>query len=393
MKYIYGSEGRGGRGFARMLLVAMLGGVLGALLVLYSLPVIYPDLGLQAAPDPPPAQDQGQDRTPDSGGIVGIPFAGDSVVDIVEAVGPAVVGVVSLQIYRDYWTGREFERAPGGSGVIIDPRGYIVTNYHVIQDAQEVLVSLQDGRQVEAEITGIDPPTDLAVLKIGDGTEEFPSASFADSDKIRVGELAVAIGNPISLRFQRSVTVGVVSGIRDMLYGQQDGLERVFQLIQTDASINPGNSGGPLLDGRAAIIGINTLKIADATTEGMGFAIPSNTVKRITDDLIKEGHVRRAWLGISVLMAEEARQRLRVDVVDGIYLANVSSESPAAEAGLRVGDVITAIRGQPVSTTVDLLITLEHSYPGQDLEMTINREGQEFKVAPALGEMPRYWGQ
>lgn len=388
VEYIYDrNRRRNGRGFLRVLLGAVLGSLLGGLLVLYSLPLIYPDLfesGEFLLPQPQNGRIQENEK-------IESPLAGGTVVDIVDQAGPTVVGVVSRQVLRDFWTGREYERTPGGSGVFIDPRGYIITNYHVIEGAQEVIVSLQDGRTMEAEIAGIDPPTDLAVLKVGDGQETFPYSQFADSDRIKVGELAVAIGNPISMRFQRSVTVGVVSGIRDTLYGQHEGIQRVFQLVQTDASINPGNSGGPLLDGRAEIIGINTLKIGAQDVEGMGFAIPSNTVKRIASDLIEMGHVRRAWMGISVLGADEARQRLRVDIPDGVFIADISSESPADQAGMKAGDVIVEINGKPVRETVDLLVFLEHSYPGDEAVFTVKREDSRMVFTPVLGVMPQYW--
>lgn len=387
MDYIYGHRRRQG-GFLRVLAAALVGGVLGGLLVLYSLPVIYPDIFEQGDLLLPEPQQQR-----DNGGRADIPFAGDTVVDIVDRISPAVVGVVSRQVLRDFWTGQEYERTPGGSGVFIDPRGYIVTNYHVIEDAQEIIVSLYDGRTLEAEIVGIDPPTDLAVLKVGDGEETFTYAEFADSDGIRVGELAVAIGNPISMRFQRSVTVGVVSGMPDTLYGQHEGIQRVFELVQTDASINPGNSGGPLLDGMGSIIGINTLKIDAQAVEGMGFAIPANTVRRIVQDLVELGFVERAWMGISVLEAEQARQQLNVEVPDGIFVADISDDSPADAAGMRAGDVIVEISGQSVAQTVDLLIFLEHSYPGDMVAFTVEREGSRHTLEVTLGKMPQYWGR
>ncbi len=368
-------------GLLGMVVAAVLGGILGGLLVLQLVPGLLPDPAPPQLAPPPPVAAPGAT----------LPQAHDAVVSVVERVGPAVVGVVSRQVLRDFWTGQEYEHSPGGSGVFIDAAGYIVTNYHVIEGAQDVLVHLHDGRQLEAEVVGIDPPTDLAVLRVGDGEEEFVYAVFADSESVRVGQLAVAIGNPISMRFQRSVTVGVVSGIRDMLYGQHQSLERVFQLVQTDASINPGNSGGPLLDGDGAIIGINTLKITTTMAEGMGFAIPAATVERIATDLVAEGRVRRAWMGITVTGVEEIRARQDVDLPDGVYLATVTAAGPAAAAGLKSGDVLTAVDQVPLTDTVELLMILEHARPGQELAVTYFRAGATTTTSVVLTEMPRYW--
>jgi serine protease Do len=215
-----------------------------------------------------------------------------AVVKAAEEVTPSVVGISNFSVVTDFWGRSSLQERATGSGVIIDEKGFIVTNYHVIENARELIVTLSSGDEVPATVVGTDPPTDLAVLKID--KEGLPAAELADSDVLHVGEPAIAIGNPLGLDFQQTVTLGVVSARERSItiQGQK------FTFIQTDAAINDGNSGGALVNIYGQVIGINTAKIKIPGVEGMGFAIPANTVKEITRDLITQGRVERPWLGV-----------------------------------------------------------------------------------------------
>ncbi|MDA8441957.1 MAG: trypsin-like peptidase domain-containing protein [Peptococcaceae bacterium] len=214
------------------------------------------------------------------------------VVGMAAAVSPAVVGIISKGGGTDShpWAA---VGGGSGSGVVFDQTGYIVTNNHVVDGAQEVEVDLADGRMFAAKVIGTDPRTDLAVLKIA--AANLPAANFGDSDKLQVGELVAAIGNPLGEQYYGSVTAGIVSATRRTV---SVGDSQYIDLLQTDAAINPGNSGGALVNSRGEVIGINSVKISGDKVEGMGFAIPSNTVIQVTRDLVQNGKVTRPWLGV-----------------------------------------------------------------------------------------------
>ncbi len=374
--------------------VAMIGAVIGALLVVALIPQLIPfmqEMDVLPTAEPasriePPAE------TGDRETAVPVPTPPAVTSDFEEAVKavvrnaePSVVSVINVREYRDVW-GRVFQQDGQGSGVVIDDNGHIVTNYHVIEDASDIVIETHDGKELEATIVGEDPPTDLAVLRVDPA--ELQPLEFADSDDIEIGQMAIAIGNPLGREFARSVTVGVVSGVRATMYGQA-AHQRVFQLVQTDASINPGNSGGALLNSSAQIVGINTLKFASSEVEGMGFAIPSNTVVRIVNELIEHGEVVRAWMGITVAEVTEAAAR-DIDVPEsGVFLQQVSAPSPAHAAGLRQGDVILRADETEISRVVDLLMFLEYCRPGQVVEVEVVRGGETFVVEVELTEMPR----
>ena len=210
-----------------------------------------------------------------------------------KTVGPAVVGITNKAVARD-WFDNPIETEGVGSGVIFKSDGYIVTNNHVINGAKELIVSLSDGRSLKGKVVGADEVTDLAVVKID--AKDLPTATFADSDQIVVGEPAIAIGNPMGLEFRGSVTSGVVSALNRTL----DNSDSRVKLLQTDAAINPGNSGGALVNADGEVIGINSVKLAANGVEGMGFAIPSNTVQSVIKELMDKGYVARPYLGVSV---------------------------------------------------------------------------------------------
>ena len=232
-------------------------------------------------------------------------------------VGPAVVGITNKAVVRD-WFNNPVETQGVGSGVIFREDGYIVTNNHVVSGAKEIIVSLSDGRSLKGKLIGADELTDLAVVKV-DG-KDLPTAKFGDSDQIVVGEPAIAIGNPMGLEFRGSVTSGVVSAVNRTL----DISDKLVKLIQTDAAINPGNSGGALVNADGEVIGINSAKLAASGVEGMGFAIPTNTVQNIIDEIMNKGYVARPYLGVSVFDPQTAgRYGYQLNIDKGVYIFDV----------------------------------------------------------------------
>ncbi len=312
--------------------------------------------------------------------------AGAPVVHVAETLGPAVVGIVNEAVAGYDFRGRAFLERRTGSGVIISSNGYIVTNYHVIADANEITVLLADGTTEVAEVVGSDPPVDLAVIRID--RSDVPHARLGDSETLRVGELAVAIGNPLGMDFKHSVTAGVISGVDRIL---QVGEEYV-RLLQTDAVINPGNSGGPLANYRGEVIGINTLKLNIPAVEGMGFAIPSDIVKRIVEDLINEGRVRRPWMGVTIL-DRDTIDRFRIDVdvefTRGVLIQEVQPESPAHQAGLQPGDVIVRLDQRRIDDIAELQVALREHRVNERVSITVMRDEEEVTLEIELGEVPR----
>ncbi len=368
------------------LIVALLGAALGVMLTLALAPYVMPYIPAPVPTVPPPEAQQPPPPAADSPHDGPASDLEESIKGVVREAGPSVVAVINRRAVTDMW-GRTYTRDGQGSGVVIDTEGHLVTNYHVIEDANEVIVEDSAGREYEATIVGTDPATDLAVLLIHDSA--LTPVSFGDSDAIETGQLAIAIGNPLGREFARSVTLGIVSGIRATMYGQGSH-QRVFELIQTDASINPGNSGGALLDSRGSLIGINTLKFAAAEVEGMGFAIPSNTVERIVQEIIEHGEVRRAWMGMTGMSVEDAvRRGEEIAVESGVFVDSVLAESPSGRAGLQARDVIIRMNETRIESMVDLLKWLEESAPGDVVTMEVMREGEHLIMDFALGTMPR----
>jgi Do/DeqQ family serine protease len=275
---------------------------------------------------------------------------------------------------------REFRQPGLGSGVIIDKKGYILTNFHVIRGADEITVKLSSRREYRGRVVGSDPKTDLAVVKFQpDG--DLATARLGDSDRLRVGEWAIAIGNPFGL--DQTVTVGVISAT-----GRSDvGIATYENFIQTDASINPGNSGGPLLNLAGEVIGINTAIVAAG--QGIGFAIPINMVKRAIPQLIEKGKVVRGWIGIAVqpLTAELARS-LGATGTTGAVVAKASPGSPAAEAALRPGDLIIAFDGTPVEDYRHLQRLVADTEVGRTVTLQLLRRGEKIAVKVRIAETP-----
>lgn len=301
-------------------------------------------------------------------------------VQVARQISPSVVGIVNMQGTPD---GPMIARG-SGSGLVVRPDGYIVTNDHVVAGASRLRVQLADGRSLEASLVGEDPLTDLAVLHVR--TSGLRPALFARPRDIEVGEMAIAIGNPMGPGFARTVTVGVVSGINRSLglgYAQ-----RALGLIQTDAAINPGNSGGPLCDAEGHVIGINSVKINSYGFESMGFAIPSATVQSVTAALISHGRVQRAWLGISASDAPTGHPHEN-QAGGGVSLSAVVPGGPADEAGLRARDVIVEIGGHAVRNLAGLYDRLTGYAPGDVVAVLVRRGGRQMKMQVRLQAMPQ----
>lgn len=270
-----------------------------------------------------------------------------------------------------------------GSGAVVSAEGHIITNLHVIQNANSIMIHLHDGRILPAQVVGTDPLTDIAVLKIeAEGLVPLP---FGDSDLVRPGQMVFAVGNPYGL--QETVTQGIISGI-----GRRSTSEMVNEFFQTDAAINPGNSGGPLLDLRGEIIGINNaIHTRDGGWQGIGFSIPSNTARRVYEDLRKFGRVVRAWFGVawSISMTPELARRLGLQEPNGVLVQYTVDGSPAQQAGLQQGDVIVEFNGRKVLDGIDLRNRVAEAQPGDRVAITVFRYGRLINLDAVLREFPR----
>lgn len=304
------------------------------------------------------------------------------VVRAAQTVGPAVVGITNKAYARDLFN-RPVPVEGTGSGVIFDANGYIATNNHVVQDAQEIVIALPDGRTLPGKVLGTDPVTDLAVVKIE--ASDLTAANFGDSDSIAVGEPAIAIGNPLGLEFSGSVTAGVISALNRSI----EISDRRFKLIQTDAAINPGNSGGALVNADGMVIGINSAKIAAAGVEGIGFAIPINSARPILQSLIDKGRVVRAYLGIGLLDKNlVAQYGYDINLDKGVYVARIDKNGPAAKAGIAEGDVIVSVGGTEISNVADLRTIIDSQQVGSVIAIGIIRNGTPVTANVTLDEMP-----
>jgi serine protease Do/serine protease DegQ len=318
---------------------------------------------------------------------------------MIRKVSPAVVNVATRGTLRDRgpqspllqdpFFRRFFEPPPGtarehpfmsaGSGVICDARqGYIVTNAHVVENASEITVTLQDGRDLKAELVGSDQPSDVAVLRVSaTGLSQMP---LGDSSRLEVGDFVVAIGNPFGL--QHTVTSGIVSGLSRTGINP-DGYE---DFIQTDASINPGNSGGALVNLRGELIGINAeILSSNGGNIGIGFAIPVNMVRNVMEQLVKYGAVRRGQLGVSMYtVTPDIAHSLGLASTSGALVSRVVEGSPADKAGVRVGDVITSVNGQPVRSNSELRNAIGLSSVGDRIDIGLLREGKPLKLLAVI---------
>lgn len=317
------------------------------------------------------------------------------VASAVEQVGPSVVRInasrtVQAQMPARGFPPQDFEQRGSGSGFIVSEDGLIFTNAHVVEGADQVQVVLTDGRQYEGQVLGADPLTDVAVVKIE--ALNLPVVSIGNSDALAPGEWAIAIGNPLGL--DNTVTVGIISAIGRSAADVGIPMQRA-QFIQTDAAINPGNSGGPLLNENGEVIAINTAIIRGAN--GIGFAVPIATAQRIAEQLISQGRVSRAYLGIQMSTLDaslrdrinaDPRAPFQVEGEQGVLVQNVERGGPAEAGGLRAGDVIVAINGDSVLTANDLQQYVEQVDVGAALRITVERGGRRRSVTVTTGEFP-----
>ena len=304
-----------------------------------------------------------------------------SLIELAERVNPAIVNISRDTRLKSPGQRPSGSRrpAPGtGSGAIIDAKGFIVTNNHVVGDAETVNVRLWDKTSMKGTVVGKDPDSDLAVIKI-EPKGELTAMPLGDSSKVRVGQFVLAVGNPFGL--DHTVTLGVVSGL-----GRQNmNITRYEQFIQTDASINPGNSGGPLFNLNGEVIGINTAIIQAA--QGIGFSIPSNMVRQITSQLISHGKVTRGWLGIGIQQLNaELAEKLGVKEGQGVLVSDVFEGDPGFEAGLKPGDIITSVDGDTVLTPNDLSIKIASMVPSQKVNIAVIRDSESLTFDVVLGK-------
>jgi S1-C subfamily serine protease len=305
----------------------------------------------------------------------------NQVTEAVERLSESVVSIDSVRVTRDFRYGLVPIEGKG-SGLIIDRKGYVITNNHVIDEATRVQVHLKDGRTFLGEVVGSDSSTDIAVIKVD--ADNLPAASLGDSEKLKVGQIALAIGNTLGLQGGPTVSMGVVSALGRPL----PGTDFIFEgLIQTDTAINPGNSGGPLADIGGNVIGMNTAMIPFA--QGVGFAIPVNTMKWVVQQILEKGRVIRPWLGISgANMNQAIARRYDLPADSGVLVVEVDSRGPAYEAGMRVGDVITQIGSHPVKQMKDILMALSKLAIKEEVEVGFIRLNAKRKALLRLKESP-----
>jgi len=333
--------------------------------------------------------------------VEGLNDAEQVVIRVYREVGPAVVHITSTAVAYDFFFNQVPQRGTG-SGFIINEQGYIVTNNHVVENADNLEVTLANGKKMPARLVGRDPNNDLAVIRIDVSGEKLQVARLGNSEQLQVGQMTIAIGNPFG--FDRTVTTGVVSSLKRTVRAP-NGRE-IRDVIQTDAAINPGNSGGPLLNSRGEVIGINSAIFSPTGgSVGIGFAIPVNTAKRLVPELISKGRVSHPWLGVrGVNVTRELSRRLNLPAEHGVLVMVVEPRSPAAQAGIRGGDrrvpvgnmvlllggdLIVGIDGQKVENNDKLVAYLDdHKRIGQTVELEILRQDQRLKLSATLGEQP-----
>ena len=296
----------------------------------------------------------------------------NSISKVAESVGPTVVGIIN-----DYKNSQNAANSVNGSGIIIDSNGYIVTNNHVISGADSVAVKLSSGKTLPAKIVGVDSRSDLAVLKVE--AVNLPVAKFGDSSNVKVGDVAIAIGNPLGEEFSGSVTAGIISAVNRKI--QYEGA--IYKVLQTDAAINPGNSGGPLCNEAGEVIGITSLKIgASENAEGMGFAISINEAKSIIQSLMKTGKVSRAYLGIYGVSVVAGTNN-----VQGVYVKEVVAGSGAEKSGMKPTDIITELDGTKVTKFEQLSDILDKHKVGDSIPCKVWRDGKTITMNIILSEV------
>ncbi|MRH44375.1 PDZ domain-containing protein [Aquibacillus halophilus] len=384
------------------LLSTVLGVIIGAALIVFALPALIQSNILpytiveQNETNEPSVQENDEVNLGGTTQNLNVEVS-TQITDVVGKVAPAVVGVVNIQAQTDFWEQRQYGEAGTGSGVIYkieNGSAFVVTNHHVIQGADQVEVVLSDDTRVSAEILGSDLFTDLAVLEM-DSSEVDNVVEMGNSEAIKVGEPAIAIGSPLGLYLSGSVTQGIISGKQRAIPQDFDMDGRAdwhAEVIQTDAAINPGNSGGALINMSGQLIGINSMKIAQSSVEGIGFAIPVDDAIPIIDQLEVEGKVTRPYLGVEVESLEDLAKAewqrslgLPEEVEGGIYLRSIEPMSPADQADLQSYDVITHLDGEQINNIVSLRKHLyQEKQVGEEMKITYYRDGNRLEVTVRL---------
>ena len=327
-----------------------------------------------------------------------IPINEESLVSAIEKVSKNVVNIAIVRMVTDELL-RIFPIEGVGSGIAIDNQGHILTNYHVVDHARRLKVTLYDGRTFNAKVIGTDKLTDLAVLKIehdsnnsssntsnnsvNKAIDSIPSAELGDSDNLKVGQIVIAVGNPFGLTGGPTVTTGIISSLNRNIEFE----EGVLELVQTDAAINPGNSGGPLVNINGEVIAINTAKIPYA--HGIGFAVPVNTAKTILQQLIENGKVNRPWLGITTIKINSRIARYyRLPTNEGALVVKVEEYSPASDSGIRPGDIIEEIDEKRIEEITELSSRIKHKNVNEQTLLSVNRYGRRFTISVTLENQP-----
>ncbi|MGB9855350.1 MAG: S1C family serine protease [Caldisericum exile] len=349
---------------------SILGGIFGTFIV-FKNPTIFPWI-LSQTPQTQIGTNQTQVQVPTN--LIDIQ---NQVEEVANKVSPAVVRIVSTtQVISPFFL-QVIPQEGLGSGVIIREDGLILTNNHVIADATKIEVTLSNGKTYKGEVLGADPISDLALVKIN--ATNLPTAPLGDSSKVKVGEFVVAIGNPYGL--DHTVTFGVISAVERNI---DTGTNTMYGVIQTDAAINPGNSGGPLVNLKGEVIGINTMIYQNA--QGLGFAVSSNTAKKVIDSILKTGKVRWPYLGIQVTtMTQEIANSYNIAYTEGAFVVDVVVGSPAYMGGIRKYDVITAVNGKAIKTADDLISTIRNYSPNDRVTITVSRNGKMMDLQVVLG--------
>ena len=329
----------------------------------------------------------------------GVPARAASYSDAVRKAVPSVVNIFTSKeiktprhpflddpLFRHFFGDRleeEPQRAASlGSGVIVSPKGYILTNHHVVEAADEIEVALIDGKKFKAKAVGSDPETDIAVLQVEGGP--VPAITFGDADALRVGDVVLAIGNPFGVG--QTVTMGIVSA----LGRSQLGINTFENFIQTDAAINPGNSGGALIDSAGNLVGINTaIYSRSGGSLGIGFAIPASSAKQVMEQIIQTGGVTRGWIGVEAReITPEMGESFRLGATTGVLIEGVLRGGPAERAGLKPGDILVAIEGKPVKDPNAMLNLVAALVPGKPASIRLHRDNKDVELQVAVGKRP-----
>ncbi|MGC2439925.1 MAG: trypsin-like peptidase domain-containing protein [Nitrososphaeraceae archaeon] len=317
-----------------------------------------------------------------------IPIPEESIINAVESVSKSVVNIASVRMMQDQLF-RVFPVQGVGSGIVIDTRGHILTNNHVIDGTDRLRVTFGDSKQVNAKVVGKDEETDLAVVRAELDTNSndeitLQPANFGNSEELKVGQIVMALGNPFGLTGGPTVTAGIISSLNRNVQFDNG----ILELVQTDAAINPGNSGGPLINTNGEVVAINTAKIPYG--QGIGFAVPINTVKSVLTDLVENGHVTRPWIGISTVKLDPRIANFyRLPLVHGALIVNVEPYSPADNAGLRRGDIIEEINGNKIENPSQISSYIRKKKMVNDtVTVAINRYGRVYEVHLQLEARP-----